>query len=265
MRSVEIMDINGRDWLDKSVREVSAIIEWSNCIVLCYDITDRHSFYFVQKLYSLVMERRSSYGPFLVVGNKLDLERGRNVDVSEGKSFSNRIDALFQEVSAAESAHMILSIFENLIQQVLHLRSNCWNKRMQRHPIHVGGSERSRKRSGAINIPMSRTGGIESKKSFKGKKTSLDKTASHLETTNSTENSPNSVYPSSTCVILKSESDYLVWSGYSSFPFPPSFSSSPTGSSFLPLDTGDSNKKHSLASHFNPFGSVFPSSRKISW
>lgn len=250
-RNVEIMDITGRDWLLKSMSEMSSIIQWSNCIVLCYDITDRHSFNFVHKLYAVVTEKRSSYGPVLVVGNKLDLERGRNVDRSEGKSFATKIGALFQEVSTAESAHMIVSTFENLIQQVLYLRSNCC-KRIERPLVKSN-------KSTEINSSTKR-------KSFKQKLFMDKSTGTSQELIQSNIRPPSTEKsPSLTCVRLTSESLSPLSPGSFIFSFSPTFTNSSIGSFPPPTSTSSPyhcmrSKKYSLASHLNLLGSVFTSS-----
>ena len=79
--------------------ELQGHIQWASAIVLVYDVTDRHSFNSINKLISVVSSCRSNFLPVALVGNKQDLEFGRQVDTSEGRNLATKYNFYFFEVS----------------------------------------------------------------------------------------------------------------------------------------------------------------------
>jgi len=73
----------------------------SDCFILVYCITNRNSFdaldTFVHQIFKI---KKCARIPMVVVGNKLDLEEGRDVSSDEGQAFANTLDASFMETSA---------------------------------------------------------------------------------------------------------------------------------------------------------------------
>ncbi|KAL3283849.1 hypothetical protein HHI36_018019 [Cryptolaemus montrouzieri] len=72
----------------------------SNGAVLVYDITDEDSF---QKVKSWVKELRRMLGTeicLIIVGNKTDLEKNRNVSFNEAEMYSEKVGAVYFETSA---------------------------------------------------------------------------------------------------------------------------------------------------------------------
>ncbi|KAB0796640.1 hypothetical protein PPYR_10701 [Photinus pyralis] len=90
----------------------------SNGAVLVYDITDVDSF---QRIKSWVKELRKILGTdvcLVIVGNKTDLEKDRNVDIEEAEEYAKKVGATHFETSAKQNTG-IEEMFLSLTQQML--------------------------------------------------------------------------------------------------------------------------------------------------
>ena len=74
--------------------------------IVIYSVADRKSYITVPRYKEMIEESRNRANlgpvPFLLIGNKIDLEEHRTVAKSEGQALANRYEWLFQEASAAE-------------------------------------------------------------------------------------------------------------------------------------------------------------------
>lgn len=74
--------------------------------IVIYSIVDRRSYITIPRYKEMIEESRDradkSPLPFLLIGNKIDLEEHRTVAKSEGQALANRYEWLFHEASAAE-------------------------------------------------------------------------------------------------------------------------------------------------------------------
>jgi len=74
--------------------------------IVIYSIADRKSYITVPRYKEMIEESRDRANegpvPFLLIGNKTDLEEHRTVAKSEGQTLANRYEWLFGEASAAE-------------------------------------------------------------------------------------------------------------------------------------------------------------------
>jgi len=69
--------------------------------MLVYSITSRNSFLLLSEFkQSIIRVTEKDNYPTCVIGNKCDLEKGRQVSYTEGKDYANKISASFFETSA---------------------------------------------------------------------------------------------------------------------------------------------------------------------
>lgn len=77
-------------------------IRWAEAFVIIYSLIDRHSFKSAQEFLRIIKRARASvYAPIILVGNKRDLELGRQVDLKEGRTIALQFGCQFYEVSFA--------------------------------------------------------------------------------------------------------------------------------------------------------------------
>lgn len=87
--------------------------------IICYSITDRHSFNEAVEYKNLIAKVRASEDvPAILVGNKVDLEEmQRLVTTEEGRSLANKFGCSFYETSAAHRRH-VDDVFHTLVREI---------------------------------------------------------------------------------------------------------------------------------------------------
>ncbi|XP_025416021.1 ras-related protein Rab-2A-like isoform X2 [Sipha flava] len=85
--------------------------------ILVYNITNRDSFLHVSEWLREARLNSGSRMMFALVGNKIDLDKNRQVDYPEGEHFSNKNGLLFFETSAKTASH-ISEVFEELAKHL---------------------------------------------------------------------------------------------------------------------------------------------------
>ncbi|XP_011500199.1 PREDICTED: GTP-binding protein Rit1 [Ceratosolen solmsi marchali] len=86
--------------------------------MICYSVTDRHSFQEVIEYRKLISRVRASEDiPLVLVGNKFDLQHLREVTTDEGKVLANQLGCPFYETSAA-LRQFIDDSFYSLVRQI---------------------------------------------------------------------------------------------------------------------------------------------------
>ena len=87
---------------------------------LCvYDITQQNSLRDAAKLYRVAQElKKDDKVPFVLVGNKLDLDPQREVEITDGRTLAERIGCPFYETSAKNN-QQVQEAFETLAGLVL--------------------------------------------------------------------------------------------------------------------------------------------------
>ncbi|XP_014213190.1 ras-like protein rasG isoform X2 [Copidosoma floridanum] len=88
--------------------------------MLCYSVTDRHSFQEVLEYRNCILRFRANDGfapPMVLVGNKCDLQNRREVSTEEGKTLSDHLGCPFFETSAA-FRQFIDDAFYSLVRQI---------------------------------------------------------------------------------------------------------------------------------------------------
>ena len=87
-------------------------------IILVYDITSHESFEKIEAWIKQVENNTTESLPFILVGNKCDLEEKRDVPYEEGKAFADDHNYPFIEVSAFDKTG-IDEMFEMIIKKIL--------------------------------------------------------------------------------------------------------------------------------------------------
>ena len=88
--------------------------------ILCYSITDRHSYLETEEYRNLIHKvRASEMVPMVLVGNKVDLEQSgqRRVSPEEGHALADKFGCPFIETSAAQRRH-IDDVFHTLVREI---------------------------------------------------------------------------------------------------------------------------------------------------
>ena len=100
-------------------------IAWAEGILLIFSVTSRHSFALIQKLVddlklsSLSLQTRQ---PCVLVANKCDLGRYRQVPESESRRLATRLRCPYVEASASENYGSTVLAFVTLLQEIRFLQ-----------------------------------------------------------------------------------------------------------------------------------------------
>jgi len=86
--------------------------------IICYSITDRHSFLEAEEYRNLTLKVRAQENvPVVLVANKIDLSGQRKVTTEEGKDLANKFRCPFLETSAAQRSH-VDEVFHTLVREI---------------------------------------------------------------------------------------------------------------------------------------------------
>lgn len=95
--------------------------------MIVYSITDHYSFEAARQLVKLIKEVRKSEGefqvPILLVGNKRDLRRGRQVTKEEARETASEFSCSHYETSAASNKNVQM-MFYNLVFQIRFMKQS---------------------------------------------------------------------------------------------------------------------------------------------
>mgnify|MGYP000551361945 CR=1 FL=1 len=99
---------------------VKSYIRGAHIIIYAFDITDRYSFSKLNKWRQSVETEAGLPGEgkymSVVVGNKLDMEKNRQVSLNEGKELAASLDTIYAEVSAKEDQNI-----QRLFQEITRI------------------------------------------------------------------------------------------------------------------------------------------------
>ncbi|KAK3228279.1 hypothetical protein Dsin_008141 [Dipteronia sinensis] len=105
--------------------------------LLVYDMTRRATFENIKKWLKELREYGNSYIVIVLVGNKSDLSRNREIQEEEGKELAEMEGLYFMETSAMENLNvqdaflqMFRKILENTVQKNLETKTNDQTKAM---------------------------------------------------------------------------------------------------------------------------------------
>ncbi|EEB15632.1 GTP-binding protein Rit2, putative [Pediculus humanus corporis] len=86
--------------------------------IICYSVTDRHSFQEAVEYKKLINKVRASEDiPLILIGNKCDLQHQRKVTMEEGLTLAQQFGCPFFETSAA-LRHFVDDAFHTLIREI---------------------------------------------------------------------------------------------------------------------------------------------------
>ncbi|KAL8592024.1 hypothetical protein ACOMHN_060517 [Nucella lapillus] len=109
------------DTCDKEDSDPARYLKWADAFVIVYSITNRASFETAREYIENISHYLKQYArdcPVALVGNKIDLERYRQVSKAEGTALSVELDCLFYETTAAEEYDYVARVFTRLISDV---------------------------------------------------------------------------------------------------------------------------------------------------
>ncbi|XP_010350035.1 GTP-binding protein REM 1 isoform X2 [Saimiri boliviensis] len=119
-----VVDTWEAEKLDKSWSRESCLQQGCAYIIV-YSIADRGSFESASELrIQLRRTHQADHVPIILVGNKADLARCREVSVEEGRACAVVFDCKFIETSAALQ-HNVAELFEGVVRQLRLRRQDC--------------------------------------------------------------------------------------------------------------------------------------------
>ncbi|XP_020377877.2 ras-like protein family member 12 [Rhincodon typus] len=114
---LKIMDTADQDKPLNSER----YLNWANAFIVVYSIDNRKSFegcvHYLNVISSHAKGLPHDY-PIILLGNKLDMERYRQVSKSDGLSLASKYNSSFYEVSACLDFESVQHVFHELIREV---------------------------------------------------------------------------------------------------------------------------------------------------
>ncbi|XP_034040319.1 ras-like protein family member 12 [Thalassophryne amazonica] len=114
---VKVMDTYDQDGPVNTERYLS----WASAFLVVYSIDNVHSFKGCQPyLETITLHNKSlkSQSPIILLGNKLDMDRYRQVSTSDGKALASRFGCLFYEVSACLDFRSVQHVFHEAVRKV---------------------------------------------------------------------------------------------------------------------------------------------------
>ena len=117
--TLSIWDTSGQE---KFTTITSAYFRKVSACVLVFDITNYSSFSAIQSWHRDLLEKLNEnerdYFPFVLVGNKTDLNKDRSVSEEDALALANKLDCYYIECSAKDNTN-IEKIFFELIRNIL--------------------------------------------------------------------------------------------------------------------------------------------------
>uniref|UniRef100_A0A4W3JSQ9 small monomeric GTPase n=1 Tax=Callorhinchus milii TaxID=7868 RepID=A0A4W3JSQ9_CALMI len=114
---VKIMDTADQDKPTNSER----YLNWANAFIVVYSIDNRRSFEGCQQYLTVIANHTKGLPhdcPVILLGNKLDMERYRQVSKANGVSLASKSNSLFYEVSACLDFESVRHVFHEAIREV---------------------------------------------------------------------------------------------------------------------------------------------------
>ena len=111
-------------------------------IMLIYDITNRNTFDNVKKWVNSIKEEVTSKVVIILVGNKIDLDKKRQVQTDEGEQIAEEFDMPFFECSALTGENINLA-FETLAKKLVEVKAKAKQHGEQLKQNKVRGEKKS--------------------------------------------------------------------------------------------------------------------------
>ncbi|TNN37473.1 Ras-like protein family member 11A-like [Liparis tanakae] len=117
--------------------QINRSIYWADGYVMVFSITDHSSYRTVQPLYQHVRRIHPSGNiPVILVGNKSDLLRARQVETDEGEALAASLGGVYFEASARENHEGVHTTFLHLCQEVVRALGGA-NGEKRRGGLHL--------------------------------------------------------------------------------------------------------------------------------
>uniref|UniRef100_A0A8C0G039 small monomeric GTPase n=1 Tax=Chelonoidis abingdonii TaxID=106734 RepID=A0A8C0G039_CHEAB len=109
-----------------SLEQINRSIYWADGFVFVYSITDYDSYRVIRPLYQHIRKIHPNANiPLLLMANKGDLLRARQVSSREGLQLANELGGTYCEVSARENCEGVHEAFQQLCQEVGRMIGSC--------------------------------------------------------------------------------------------------------------------------------------------
>ncbi|KAG8448118.1 hypothetical protein GDO86_015276 [Hymenochirus boettgeri] len=106
--------------------QINRSIYWADGYVFVFSITDCNSYHIIRPLYQHLQKiHPNTKIPLLLVGNKADLLRARQVSSDEGLLLAGELGGFYAEVSAREQYEGVYGAFHQLCQEVGKMIFSC--------------------------------------------------------------------------------------------------------------------------------------------
>ncbi|VDN53284.1 unnamed protein product [Dracunculus medinensis] len=115
------------DTVDGSGRDAMRYLSWADIYIVVYDVTSQLSLQYAESIFQQISthEHHLCARPHksLLVGNKTDLERYRQVNESDGEKLAKRFGALFGEISAIDEYEHVEALIRQPIASLIAERT----------------------------------------------------------------------------------------------------------------------------------------------
>ncbi|MCP9260004.1 hypothetical protein DINM_003393 [Dirofilaria immitis] len=111
------------DTVDSSGRDAMRYLSWADVYIIVYDITSQLSLQYAESTMQQISTHEhhlcAREHKCLLVGNKTDLERYRQVSESDGERLAKRFGVMFGEISAVDEWERVAALFRRPITVLL--------------------------------------------------------------------------------------------------------------------------------------------------
>ncbi|XP_013389909.1 ras-like protein family member 12 [Lingula anatina] len=148
---VRIMDTYDREGSDPE-----RYLRWADGIIVVYSITSRQSYEEARNYICSVLNYQNKTTreiPLALVGNKMDLERYRQVSKAEGSALATEQECLFYETTAAEDYQCVETVFHGIVKEIQREKE----RQMPLQPLFITED----KPSGSISLGPGSTGSLQ--------------------------------------------------------------------------------------------------------
>uniref|UniRef100_A0A8C6Z4S0 small monomeric GTPase n=1 Tax=Nothoprocta perdicaria TaxID=30464 RepID=A0A8C6Z4S0_NOTPE len=109
-----------------SLEQINRSIYWADGFVFVYSITDYESYRVIRPLHQHIRKIHPNANiPLLLMANKGDLLRARQVSSKEGLQLASELGGTYYEVSARENCEGVHEAFQQLCQEVSRIIGSC--------------------------------------------------------------------------------------------------------------------------------------------
>uniref|UniRef100_A0A8B9FJ51 small monomeric GTPase n=1 Tax=Amazona collaria TaxID=241587 RepID=A0A8B9FJ51_9PSIT len=123
--STEICSIDDTDSICCQ-EQINRSIYWADGFVFVYSITDYESYRVIRPLHQHIRKIHPNANiPLLLMANKGDLLRARQVSSKEGLQLASELGGTYYEVSARENCEGVHEAFQQLCQEVSRMIGSC--------------------------------------------------------------------------------------------------------------------------------------------